>query len=73
MYVASGKFWPHTNEIGFETASLPTTSSALRDQLLNFAIVGGGREYDDSIDSECLLTIYSNRSRVCSRAFRSLS
>lgn len=26
----------------FETASLPTTSDALRDQLLNFAIVGGG-------------------------------
>lgn len=28
----------------FETASLPTTSEALRNQLLNFAVVGGGRE-----------------------------
>ena len=31
--------------LGFETASLPVTSSDLRDQLLNFAIVGGGRKY----------------------------
>jgi NADH dehydrogenase FAD-containing subunit len=30
--------------LGFETASLPTTSEALRDRLLNFAIVGGGRK-----------------------------
>jgi len=30
---------------GFETASLPITPDALRQQLLNFAIVGGGREF----------------------------
>jgi hypothetical protein len=29
----------------FETASLPTTSDQMRQHLLNFAIVGGGREY----------------------------
>jgi NADH dehydrogenase FAD-containing subunit len=29
---------------GFETASLPTTSPELRNKLLNFAIVGGGRK-----------------------------
>jgi NADH dehydrogenase FAD-containing subunit len=28
---------------GFETASLPSTSDTLRKQLLNFAVVGGGR------------------------------
>jgi hypothetical protein len=29
---------------GFETAACPTTTSERRDQLLNFAIVGGGRK-----------------------------
>ena len=32
------------NISGFETASLPTTSPELRNTLLNFAIVGGGRK-----------------------------
>jgi len=32
------------NNTGFETASLPTTSPELRNKLLNFAIVGGGRK-----------------------------
>jgi hypothetical protein len=29
---------------GFEMAALPTAPEALREQILNFAIVGGGRE-----------------------------
>lgn len=33
--------------VGFETASLPTTSETLRKHLLNFAVVGGGRKYCD--------------------------
>ncbi|KAK6508753.1 hypothetical protein TWF506_010830 [Arthrobotrys conoides] len=33
---------PLLNFLGFETASLPTTSEYLRKNLLNFAIVGGG-------------------------------
>ena len=33
-----------TDFAGFETASCPTTSDKLRKQLLNFAIVGGGRK-----------------------------
>jgi hypothetical protein len=35
----------HANYEGFEYASLPTTSDAMRKTLLNFAIVGGGRRY----------------------------
>lgn len=34
----------HVDYIGFETAALPTSSDELRKQLLNFAIVGGGRK-----------------------------
>jgi len=30
---------------GFEIAALPTTSEQLRNQLLNFAVVGGGRKF----------------------------
>lgn len=36
---------------GFETASLPTTSDALKKQLLNFAIVGGGRKFHSLLPS----------------------
>lgn len=35
---------PEIDHAGFETAALPTTSPDLQAQLLNFAIIGGGRE-----------------------------
>lgn len=37
------RYLSHTNSLGFETASLPTTSQATKKALLNFAVVGGGR------------------------------
>lgn len=38
---------------GFETASLPTTSTALKQSLLNFAVVGGGRKYSVTTKGAC--------------------
>lgn len=43
--------------VGFETAALPTTSDKLRDQLLNFAVVGGGRKSRSSFLSSPSLTL----------------
>jgi NADH dehydrogenase FAD-containing subunit len=45
----------------FETASCPTTSDQMRAHLLNFAVVGGGREYYIAHSSNILTNrIYSH-------------
>lgn len=49
MLVSCFKDWRRgcldlTLGIGFEIASLPTTTVQMKKDLLNFAVVGGGRE-----------------------------
>jgi NADH dehydrogenase FAD-containing subunit len=57
MWDLSSNWRRFLTRVGFETAALPTTSDKLRDQLLNFAIVGGGRKSRSSFLSSPSLTL----------------